>query len=87
MSDMTSNRISVRIPDTLASRLRSRSRAKGRTESEVIRQALEEHLEHSIAERTAFELAEQSGIVGALRKAPKDLSSNRRHFREFGKSK
>ena len=84
---MASNRITVRIPQALTSRLRSRSRAKGTTESELVREALESYLGHSAGERSAYELAEQAGIIGAARNAPKDLSSNPRHFKGFGKSK
>jgi metal-responsive CopG/Arc/MetJ family transcriptional regulator len=87
MSDMSSNRITVRVPAALTSRLRSRSRAKGTTESEVIREALETYLGGESSHRTAYELAEEAGIIGSVRSAPRDLSTNRRHFGGFGKSK
>jgi predicted DNA-binding protein len=87
MSDMASNRITVRVPQGLTARLRSRSRAKGTTESELVREALENYLENSIQGRTAYELAEEAGIVGMVRRAPKDLSTNRRHFKGFGQNK
>lgn len=87
MSDMSSNRITVRIPETLNSRLRSRSRAIGTSESELVREALESYLGNSSQGRTAYELAEEAGIVGVAQRAPKDLSTNRRHFKGFGKSK
>ena len=87
MSDMASNRITVRVPPALISRLRSRSRAKGTTESEVIREALENYLGGESSHRTAYELAQEAGIVGAVRNAPRDLSTNRRHFNGFGKGK
>jgi metal-responsive CopG/Arc/MetJ family transcriptional regulator len=87
MSDTSSNRITVRIPETLTSRLRSRSRANGTSESELVREALENYLGDSSQGRTAYELAEEAGIVSVARRAPKDLSTNRRHFKGFGKSK
>lgn len=87
MSDMSSNRITVRIPQSLTARLRSRSRTKGTTESDLVREALETYLGHSNGEDSAYELAQEAGIIGAARGAPKDLSTNRRHFRAFGKSK
>ena len=86
MSDMSSNRITVRIPDTLTTRLRSRSKAKGITESNLVREALESYLGKT-GERTAYELAEEAGVIGAADKQPKDLSTNRRHFEGFGKRK
>jgi len=87
MSDMASDRITVRVPPALTSRLRSRSRAKGTTESEVIREALENYLGGESSHRTAYELAEEAGIIGLVKNAPRDLSTNPRHFKGFGKSK
>lgn len=87
MSDMSSHRITVRVPPALTSRLRSRSRAKGSTESDLVREALESYLGSGTAGKTAYELAEEVGIIGSARKAPRDLSTNRRHFKGFGKSK
>lgn len=87
MSDMASNRITVRIPEKLTARLRSRSRAKGTTESDLVREALENYLGRPGTERTAFELAEEAGIIGIAQNGPTDLSSNRRHLKGFGKGK
>lgn len=87
VSDMASNRITVRIPPALTSRLRSRSRARGTTESVLIREALENYLGAKSSHRTAYELAEEAGIIGSVRNAPSDLSTNRRHFNGFGKGK
>jgi metal-responsive CopG/Arc/MetJ family transcriptional regulator len=87
MSDMASNRITVRIPETLTARLRSRSRAKGSTESDLVREALESYLGSEPAGRTAYELAQEAGIIGSLRNAPRDLSTNRRHLKGFGQNK
>jgi predicted DNA-binding protein len=90
MSDMSSERITVRIPQELGGRLRHRSRIKGQTESDLIREALETYLGRSNGERSAFELAEEAGLIGAVRRRsrtrpPKDLSTNPRHFKGFGK--
>jgi metal-responsive CopG/Arc/MetJ family transcriptional regulator len=84
---MSSDRITVRIPNALTARLRSRSRAKGTTESELVREALETFLGKTNEERSAYELAEESGIIGMVESAPQDLSSNARHFKGFGKNK
>jgi predicted DNA-binding protein len=91
MSDMASDRITIRIPETLGQRLRHRSRMKGQPESTLIREALEGYLRQNADARPAYELAEESGLIGCIgrgRNAPaKDLSTNRRHFAGFGKSK
>jgi metal-responsive CopG/Arc/MetJ family transcriptional regulator len=84
---MPFNWITVRIPQTLTVRLRSSSRAKGTTESELVREALESYLGHSGAQRSAYQLAEQAGIIGSAKHAPRDLSRNPRHFKGFGKNK
>lgn len=85
MSDMASSRITVRIPERLTARLRSRSKAKGTTESDLVREALENYLGRSGNERSAFEMAEEAGIIGIAQNGPKDLSTNRRHLRGFGR--
>jgi predicted DNA-binding protein len=88
MSDtVASDRLTVRVPQTLTARLRTRSRARGTTESELVREALEDYLGHSAQECSAYELAEEAGIIGCARGVPKDLSTNRRHFKGFGRGK
>ncbi|MGA8308616.1 MAG: hypothetical protein WB755_01185 [Terriglobales bacterium] len=87
MSDMSSDRITIRVPQALGQRLRSRSRLKGQAESELVREALESYLGQSSGERPAYELAEEAGLIGCVRRAPKDLSTNPRHFEGFGEDK
>ena len=86
MSDMASHRITIRVPEHLERRLRNRSRLKGQTESNLVREALEQYLGQPSTERSAYELAREAGVIGAIKRAPKDLSTNRRHFEGFGKS-
>jgi hypothetical protein len=88
MSDiMASQRITVRVPVTLGARLRERSRMKGQTPSDLVRVALETYLGESSGTGSAYELATAAGLIGCLRRAPKDLSTNRRHFEGFAKRK
>jgi metal-responsive CopG/Arc/MetJ family transcriptional regulator len=84
---MASTRITVRVTEALTARLRKRSRDKGTTESELVREALENYLGHSGGERSAYDLAEEAGIIGSARNEPKDLSTNPRYLKGFGKSK
>lgn len=86
MSDMASHRISIRIPEYLERRLRSRSRLSGRPKSELVREALESHLGQTSKGRSAYELAHEAGLIGSVKRAPKDLSTNPHHFEGFGKS-
>ncbi len=87
MSDMASNRITIRIPETLGQRLRSHSRMQGKPESELVREALESYLGQTAEARPAYELAREAGLIGCVRRAPRDLSTNPRYFADFGKSK
>jgi hypothetical protein len=84
---MASHRITVRVPKALGTLLRDRSRAKGQTPSDLVRIALETYLGRVGARKSAHELAEEAGLIGCVRRAPKDLSTGRRHFEGFGKSK
>ncbi len=84
---MASDRITVRVPQALTARLRNRSRAQGTTESDLVREALENYLGHSDGARSAYELAEETGIIGSARNAPRDLSTNSRYLKGFGKAK
>ena len=91
MSDMSSDRITIRVPQALGQRLRRRSRLKGQAESELVREALENYLGQSSGERPAYELAEEAGLIGCVRRGAgspaKHLSTNPRHFEGFGKDK
>ena len=87
MSDMTSQRITVRVPATLGTRLRHSSRMQGQTPSDLVRVALENYLGREATVGSAYELAEAAGLIGCVRRAAKDLSTNRRYFEGFGKSK
>ena len=83
---MASQRISVRVPAKMVRRLKERSRATGARESDVVREALEEYLSKSANEKTAYERALEAGMIGCAKGLPKDLSTNKRYFKGFGKS-
>jgi hypothetical protein len=87
MSDMASQRITVRVPATLGARIRDHSRVKGKTPSDVVRVALENYLGRESSIGSAYELAEAAGLIGCARRGPKDLSTSPRHFEGFGKDR
>ena len=91
MSDMASDRITIRIPETLGQRLRHRSRMRGQPESALVREALETYLGQPSEARPAYELAEEAGLIGCIGRGPKapakDLSTHPRHLEGFGRSK
>jgi metal-responsive CopG/Arc/MetJ family transcriptional regulator len=83
---VASQRISVRVPGGIARRLKERSRATGTRESQVVRQALEQYLSQDRMQETAYDLLQRAGLIGCVQDAPRDLSTNKRHFKGFGKS-
>jgi len=85
--NMASQRISVRVPRGIAQRLKERSSVTGTRESDVVREALEKYLSSDSEKQTAYDLARKAGLIGCIRGAPKDLSTNKRYFKGFGKSK
>jgi hypothetical protein len=87
MSDMSSHRITIRVPAALGARLQSRSRAEGLTPSDLVRGALETYLGDEDEQSSAYELAKRARLIGCVRRLPKDLSTNRRHFEGFGTDK
>ena len=84
---MASLRITVRVPKALGALLRHCSRAQGRTPSDLVRVALKAYLVGRDSRRSAYTLAEEAGLIGCVRRAPKDLSTNLCHFEAIGKNK
>ena len=82
---MKDQKISVRFPSQLRHRLRQSADRNGVRESDVIRQAVERQFAAEDQESTAYELAERSGLIGVVSRAPKDLSTNPQHFEGFGR--
>jgi predicted DNA-binding protein len=88
MSDnMSSQRITIRISESLVRRLKKQAEMKGRSESVLVREALESYLKESAAPVSAYDLAKATGVIGFVRGAPKDLSVNRKYFEGFGESR
>jgi Arc/MetJ-type ribon-helix-helix transcriptional regulator len=73
-------RVSIRIPADL----RQKIEREGRSVSDVVRDALSEHVAKTGKQETCYDLALRLGVIGSARNAPRDLSTNRRHFRGFG---
>jgi predicted DNA-binding protein len=83
---MASQRITIRISQALGKRLKKQAGMKGRSESEIVREALESYLRRGSGQ-SAYELASHAGLIGRLRGAPRDLSTNPRHFKGFGEKR
>jgi len=87
MSDMASERITVRVPQSLSKSLRKRSESSGNSESKIVREALEDYFARHASGGTAHERLAEAGLIGVVKDAPPGLSTSRRHFDGFGESK
>jgi predicted DNA-binding protein len=82
---MAANRISIRISPNLEHRLRQEAARNGKSESQLVRDALEDYLATSGKRETCYELARRIGVLGCVKNAPADLSTNRKYFEGFGR--
>jgi predicted DNA-binding protein len=87
MSDeMKESRVTVRFSAELRQRLKATARRTGTRESDLVRRAVERELDAEPPLFTAWEIAMKAGVIGAVRNAPSDLSTNPKHFEGFGRS-
>ena len=77
-------RISVRVDDRLKLELEAEAREQGVRPSDIIRQVLERHVRERTPRMNAFQLAEKLGIIGCIKDAPPDLSTNPKYMEGFG---
>jgi antitoxin component of RelBE/YafQ-DinJ toxin-antitoxin module len=78
------DRISVRVDDRLKLELEAEAREQGVRPSDIIRQVLERHVRERTPRMNAFQLAEKLGIIGCIKDAPPDLSTNPKYMEGFG---
>jgi predicted DNA-binding protein len=83
---MKDDRITVRLPAELRHRVKDAARRNGTGESDIVRQAVERQFAAENDEITAYERAKKAGLIGIVRGACRDLSTNRKHFDGFGGS-
>lgn len=88
MSDiMSSQRITLRISESLVKRLKKEAGMRSRSESALVREALEHYLGDVPASTSAYDLARAVGLIGCVAGRPSDLSTNRKYFKGFGESR
>jgi predicted DNA-binding protein len=80
------HRITVRFSADLRRRLKAAAQRTGKRESDLVRAAVERQLTANEDSPTAYEHAKKAGLIGAVRGAIPDLSTNPRHFEGFGRS-
>jgi len=82
---MPASRITITLDSSLHCQVTSAARADGKSVSAFVRELIEQRLRSVAGEENCFDLAVRMGIIGAAKGLPRDLSTNRRHFRGFGK--
>lgn len=77
--------ISLKLPEGIACQLEEEARGRNVSKSRLVRDAVAEYLNrHAPAKkRTALEAA--GDLVGCIKDAPEDLSTNPAHMRGFGR--
>ena len=78
--------VTIKLPDGLAARLEGLVRRRSTTRSAVVREAVESLLSREGSDADAgscLDLARD--LAGSLAGGPKDLSSNKKHLRGFGR--
>ena len=75
------NTITVKIPEDLEVRLAAEAESRHTTKSEVVRAALRRS--SGKGKRSAY--AAMKGGCGLVKEGPPDLSTNKKHLREYGK--
>lgn len=77
--------LSFKVPAALDRKLAAVVRRRGLNKSALVREALERYLDETLEVRRGSFLDLAGDLVGCVRNAPVDLSSNPRHFADFGK--
>jgi len=82
-SQRTATRISVRLTPALANKLQRQITARRTTESVLVREALEGYFEQQ--PESCYDAFVRLGLAGSAKGLPDDLSTNKKHFKGFGK--
>ena len=89
VSDMNTRdqRITVRFTADMRQRLLETADRRGKRESDVIREAVVRELAADDLATTAYDRVKRAGLVGMVKGARRDLSTNREHFKGFGETR
>ena len=77
--------LSFKVPEVLERRLAAVVKRRGLRKSTLVREALAQYLDESHAVRRGSFLDLSSDLLGCVKGAPADLSSNPRRLADFGK--
>ena len=77
--------LSLKVPETLDRKLSVVVKRRGMQKSVVVREALEQYLDESRVVRSGSFLDLAGDLVGCVKDAPADLSSNPKHLDRYGR--
>jgi metal-responsive CopG/Arc/MetJ family transcriptional regulator len=77
--------LSVKVPEMLERKLAAFVKRRGAAKSDVVREALEQYLGKTERAHRGSVLELAGELVGCVKDAPQDLSTNSRHLADFGK--
>lgn len=83
---MKDSRITLRLPAALRQRLKDVAHRKGTRESEFVRAAVERQLASEDTGPTAYDRLKATGLIGSVRGTKRDLSTNPKYMKGFGRS-
>jgi metal-responsive CopG/Arc/MetJ family transcriptional regulator len=77
--------LSIKLPSPLDRRLAALVKRRGMGKSEIVREALVQYLASAPEARKGSVVELAGELVGCVKDAPADLSSNPRHLADFGR--
>jgi predicted DNA-binding protein len=83
---MKDYRLTIRLSAEMRRRLKNTAHRNGTRESEIVRGAVERQFAGEDQEMSAYERAKKAGLIGAVKGASRDLSTNPKYFDGFAGS-
>ena len=85
MSDMRSERLTIRLESSLRAQVRQRAKRLGIAESDLVRRAIERDTANDEPVESAYDVFHRLGLIGISDQGPSDLSTNKKHMEGFGR--
>ena len=83
---MKDYRLTIRLSAEMHRRLKDSAHRSGTRESEIVRGAVERQFAGEDEKMGAYEWAKKAGMIGVVKGASRDLSTNPKYFDGFGGS-
>lgn len=77
--------LSVKVPEALDRRITAAVKRRGMRKSSAVREALERYLDETQEARRGSFVDLAGDLIGCVKDAPADLSSNPKHLKGYGR--